>query len=81
MRAADWRGRRRGVTKGIQQDRSGRRLNTRWRARVSGSTIWHAHRPSGRPASTSNLAVLLAACYFFQGRRHKDTASRQGPDD
>src|ERR1700746_96160 len=26
------------------------------------------------------LLGLLAACHFFQGRRHKDHASRRGPD-
>jgi hypothetical protein len=27
------------------------------------------------------LFGLLAACHFFQGRRHKDQASRRGPDE
>jgi hypothetical protein len=27
------------------------------------------------------LLVLLALCHFFQGRRHKDHASRKGPDE
>lgn len=27
------------------------------------------------------LLGLLAACYFFQGRQHKDHASRKGPDE
>jgi hypothetical protein len=27
------------------------------------------------------LLGLLAACHFFQGRQHKDHASRKGPDE
>jgi hypothetical protein len=27
------------------------------------------------------VLALLAACHFFQERRHKDHASRKGPDD
>lgn len=27
------------------------------------------------------LLGLLAACHFFQGRRHKNHASRKGPDE
>jgi len=27
------------------------------------------------------LLGLLAACHFFQGRRHKDHASRRGPEE
>ena len=27
------------------------------------------------------LLVLLAGCHFFQGRRHKNHASRKGPDE
>jgi hypothetical protein len=27
------------------------------------------------------LLGLLAVCFFLQGRRHKDDASRKGPDE
>ena len=27
------------------------------------------------------LLGLLAACHFFQGRRHKDHAGRRGPEE
>jgi hypothetical protein len=27
------------------------------------------------------LLALVAACHFGQGRRHRDHASRKGPDD
>jgi hypothetical protein len=45
---------------------SARQLNTRCWARISGSTTWHAHVPSGRPARSGNLASSPRRVSFLQ---------------